>query len=205
MYRDQGDRMLREDLKSREAMLAANAPASQMYHEAFRPYHEAFRFSDDYFPGINAATLAAILGRKEAEGLAHSVLDVCRRISVRASGNDRFWIFATEGDANLLLGKSAEACDFYRCAVGSLRPGKANILQSTYNQLCRLYWAFGRKVVEPVLDVLRRSELWSELKPGPLGDCEGARSAAQNDAVGKPRSNSRRAASSERPTKKKKN
>ena len=147
-------------------------PAWQHYSTAFDVYLSAFRLREDYYPGVNAATLGFILKKPEAHSLAEEVAGICHGMPIGTLlFDDRFWVFCTEGECALLLGKSGEAARFYQHAVSLLKPDQVGMVQSAYAQLCRLWWAMGGKRVAPVLRVFEKSSYWTELIPGPLGDC----------------------------------
>ncbi|MEM7672082.1 MAG: TRAFs-binding domain-containing protein [Verrucomicrobiota bacterium] len=77
-------------------------------------YNRAWRFSGDTYPGINAATLAYLLGeKKSASDLAQEIKDVClSKLKERPS----YWTLATLGEANLLIEDTQGARDAYRKA-----------------------------------------------------------------------------------------
>jgi class 3 adenylate cyclase len=81
-------------------------------------YGEAYRRSGGYWSGINAATMALLLGRPdEAHALARQVREVC--LALRAEpGKEDYWLLATLGEAALLMGEMSAAQDWYRRAVG---------------------------------------------------------------------------------------
>lgn len=81
--------------------------------ESAAHYQTAYETSDDYFPGINAATMSMLAGNStNAENLASRVLTTCRSLS-RTDGSEDHWLAATMGEANLLLGKENEATEWY--------------------------------------------------------------------------------------------
>ena len=145
-------------------------PAWQWYEAALRRYRQAFQISRDYYPGVNAATLALIVGlRQESESLAAEAQAACRRQDLSAlSSENRFWVLVSEGEASLLLGKSADAANYYEQAISALQRGHRGMAQSAYNQVCRLAWALGEPACLAAA-VFRRGPF--RLDPGPLGDC----------------------------------
>ena len=170
--KDMGDRALARDLVPMGQL--PKHPAWQWYYAAYERYHEAFEMREDYYPGINTATLALIIGRdNDARALAEKVLAICAHTLLGAgSSEDRFWLLATEGEASLLCGERTQAVSFYKEALDMLEPGRAGMAQSAYNQVCRLCWALGKSVVGPVVDVFRNAEdRGLKLTGGPLGNC----------------------------------
>lgn len=92
-------------------------------HRSCRLYGEAFRISGDYFPGINAATMAALTGDAETgRDLARGVLCICER---EDPDDPDFWLPATKAEAHLLLGRHDEAAlDYARAArLAKRHPG----------------------------------------------------------------------------------
>lgn len=129
----------------------------QYYRKAFACYDEAFRLSDDYFPGINAAALAAILGgewKEKAEALAKRLQYLCGSIDPPTAAEPRYWLFATEGEAALILGtpeSSRRAAEYYRQALAIVNPAtQIKWAQSSWDQVCRLWKALGKALVDPV-------------------------------------------------------
>jgi len=102
-------------------MGAAEGP-SRVKHlrRAFETYERAYKEHGGHWSGINAATLAVLLGQRDAAAaLALEVHDRCR--SRVEAGNvpegDRYWTLATLGEASLILGNWSEAEDWYGRAV----------------------------------------------------------------------------------------
>ena len=166
-----GDQELERFAVDRAQLIDECLPAWQYYVEAYAPYKEAFDITGHYFPGINAATLAFLIGDDGYEEIATNVRDTCQLQHISASGDERFWIFATEGEVSLLLRNTSRAVTCYDAAVRTLGSDQKGMLQSAYNQVCRLWWALGEEAVDPVVAVFAESPLWDELDPGPLGDC----------------------------------
>jgi tetratricopeptide (TPR) repeat protein len=151
----------------------------QFYRQAFVCYDEAFQLSDDYYPGVNAAALAAILGgdwKDRAHTLATRICNICRDLEVPPDAEQRYWLFASEGEASLILGTQEsvqEAAHYYERALDIVKPKtQINWAQSSWNQLCRLWKALGREQVDPVARVfVQKPEIWKRLKSGPLNNC----------------------------------
>lgn len=84
---------------------------------AFALYHESFCSSGGYYPGINAATLAAVLGRQQsAQEIAHNVhADCMERLSrLKELPESEYYLTATLAEALLLMGRREEALTRYQ-------------------------------------------------------------------------------------------
>jgi class 3 adenylate cyclase/tetratricopeptide (TPR) repeat protein len=91
----------------------------QHLESALHWYGEAHRRSGGYWSGINAATMALLLGRQdEARALARKVKEACLALRAEAPGKDDYWLLATLGEAALLIGDTTAARDWYGQAVG---------------------------------------------------------------------------------------
>jgi class 3 adenylate cyclase len=112
---------IRKDLAARSADQALRLGRLR---DAFRFYEQAFALSRDTFPGINAATLALLVGdRARSREIASEVRD---RVLAELDqpGRDRdYWRLATLGEAYLLLGDQSAAKDRYAQAVRLARAG----------------------------------------------------------------------------------
>jgi class 3 adenylate cyclase/tetratricopeptide (TPR) repeat protein len=107
--------------------------AAQHFRQAYKFYAQAYQATGGYWSGINAATLALLLGeRDQAATLAREVVAQCRAELARAEARtgDRYWLLSTLGQAALLLGQWPEAEDWYGQAV-ELGRGNWGSLQST--------------------------------------------------------------------------
>ena len=150
-----------------------NLTPTQFYRSAYLAYRKAFELSRDYYPGGNAAVAGLLANAPDSREIAQSVADECSTIDVGSmSPIDRYWVIATEGDMSLVLGESGKAAEFFRTALEELPPGYDGMVQTTYNQLCRLYRALGGDILQPVLEVFRQTSKFKVTK-GPLGDCDG--------------------------------
>ncbi len=97
---------------------------------AFRHYADAFDTTRGYWSGINAATMALLLGnRDESKALALVVREQCRALAEIAGGGD-YWVAATLGESALLLESWNEAEDWYSQA-SVLGRGKLGDIVST--------------------------------------------------------------------------
>jgi class 3 adenylate cyclase len=86
---------------------------------AFEHYREAYALSSGYWSGINAATMALLLDRREdAEALARRVREQCLSLYARETRRGNvYWVLATLAEAALVLGNWAEAEARYAEAV----------------------------------------------------------------------------------------
>lgn len=87
---------------------------------AYQAYLRAHRSHGGYWSGINAATLAVVLGdRDEARRLASAVEARCSELLLAAvaARSDRYWILATLGEAALIRGDLSASEDWYRGAA----------------------------------------------------------------------------------------
>ena len=98
---------------------------------SYEYYSEAYQLSGGYWTGINAATLALLLGEKDrAAQLAREVRAAClldlRAVEERSG--DLYWPLATLGEAALILNEWSEAEDWYVRAAqaGRRRFGELN-------------------------------------------------------------------------------
>ena len=102
---------------------------------AFQWYRDAHVRSGGYWSGINAATVALLLGQlDESRALARRVRDRCleRRNAQPASG-DAYWLLATLGEAALLLHDLPAAEASYRDAVALGSHGVADLVSTRRN------------------------------------------------------------------------
>ncbi len=100
---------------------AAVDPTARTMHleEAYRAYADAHERSGGYWTGINAATMALLLGQaSEARAIADTVRDRCRDLLEHTLvGSDAYWLCATLGEAALVQGDLPEAEHWYRRAA----------------------------------------------------------------------------------------
>ena len=104
-----------KDLWTRET-----APEVRPQHleQAFRWYLEAYGVTGGYWTGINAATMAWLLGDEaQSRGLASRVREQCVALREQTPDRDSYWLLATLGEAALLLRDVAAAEAYYRAAV----------------------------------------------------------------------------------------
>lgn len=105
--------------------LGLNAEGAARRHHleaACSGYAVAFERSRSYWTGINVATLAALLGRRDrSDAVARVVMALCREAldSLPAAHPDRYWALATLGEACLVLADLDAAEHWYRQAGAS--------------------------------------------------------------------------------------
>jgi len=105
--------------KDRWSKLPAGTERTAAGEQARSHYRRAFELSRDWFPGINAATMSVLTGAAdEGRQLAREVLAICGECAAGGHEGD-FWLLATLGEACLLLGRSAEAAQWYRKAAAA--------------------------------------------------------------------------------------
>jgi hypothetical protein len=127
-----------------------NHPAKQFYRSALDAYESAFALSNHYFPGINVAALALLTGHTpRAKEVATRVRKDCAEM--RPAGPELYWVFVSEGDAELILRNGPMALQFYRNAIDVWKKGEDQYAVSSYRQLLRLRGPLGADLVGPVL------------------------------------------------------
>jgi class 3 adenylate cyclase/tetratricopeptide (TPR) repeat protein len=103
--------------KERWARTSDSAEAQSALEDALAFYRQAFDASRNFYPGINAASMALLAGRqREAQDLAREVLFVCLEARSAEREGD-LWYYATMGEAHLLLGERREAAQCYSTAA----------------------------------------------------------------------------------------
>ena len=117
--------------------LRATDPESRRrdFRTAYERYAEAYRLTNGYWTGINAATLANLLGDGEsAAALARSVRGQCLEELKRSqTSQGDYWLLATLGEAELNLRAWTEAERWYREAADAAR-NRFGDLSSTRRQ-----------------------------------------------------------------------
>ena len=91
-------------------------------------YARAYELTGGYWSGVNAATLAVVLGERDyASKVARELRTLCDEelTRLRKTGGDLYWVLATQGEVALILGECAEAEQWYSQAaeVGRKRYG----------------------------------------------------------------------------------
>jgi hypothetical protein len=156
LFKEAGDRKWHESQLPFDHF--RDSPGWQMYRYAQSVYAEAYEATEDRYVGINAATLALLTHDTEAATryaaqIARSCADQHDTVK-----QDRYWLFATEGEASLVRGRPGvgdipDAVHFYREALAELTPGQGAMANSSYRQLCRLWKALGAERVVPLLEL----------------------------------------------------
>jgi hypothetical protein len=170
ILKDSGDAAWQIDRPTHRRFVADKHSGYQLYKDAQRLYTEAFEFSQNYYPGINAATLALLTGDPTAKSLAEQVLRICASLSVQ-DFEEQYWINATEGEAWLVARQKVKAASFYASALNNPCARTKGLLQPLYDQLCRLHWAMGLGFVRPILETMERLDLLRDLDRGPFENC----------------------------------
>jgi len=102
-----------KDLGLRAADSAVRIAELGRAHDA---YTRAYRLTGGHWSGINAATLAFVIGRREtAIELAREVRERCltKLRGEEQDCKDQYWLLATLGEAALILAEWSEAEDWY--------------------------------------------------------------------------------------------
>jgi hypothetical protein len=104
--------------------------------KAFTIYHASYLNQQNYYTGINAASMAFLLQKNEsAFTLGKAVRALCNKELER--GPCDYWLLATLGEAAVQLGNFDEAEDYYKQAV-AYAAGDSMMLQSSVRQLRKL-------------------------------------------------------------------
>lgn len=113
LWKDRGDRWLDA---------GQDTPAAACcYREALRFYEQAYALGQNYYPGINVATLSLLVGDAGRAGnMARTLRDALAQ-RPRDGSLDTLWRLATEAEANLLLGEHAQAAVLYQSALRHAR------------------------------------------------------------------------------------
>jgi len=151
IYKDRADRLCDGSFTHAE-MLEGALPAFQAYQASLKYYKLAYDFSHDYYPGINAATLALLVGDHELKNqLANEVLAICSQLPLDRV--DQEWILASEGEACLLLGNIDRAKHFYSHALDRLLPSETGKKESMAKQIRRIGWPTHPKPIASLEDL----------------------------------------------------
>jgi tetratricopeptide (TPR) repeat protein len=94
--------------------------AADYYREALEYYRKAYHAAQDYYPGINVASLLwMVCDSGDARQMARAVIrdmDAHEGSGIPWKRDEEVWVLATKGEANLLLGKIDRAKEWYRRA-----------------------------------------------------------------------------------------
>lgn len=119
-------------------------PAARRRHleSAFQWYLDAHVRSGGYWSGINAATVALLMGKlDESRALARRVRDHClERRNAHPGSSDAYWLLATLGEAALLLHDLPAAEASYRDAVALGSHGVADLVSTRRNARLILHY-----------------------------------------------------------------
>jgi hypothetical protein len=118
----------------------------RQWNLAHQVYLEGFRLTGSSYPGVNAATTALLLGKRElAMELARQTRDACMREyeELRHGDGDVYYALATLGEVALILGDESEAERWYREAT-SVGQGRLGDLSSTRRNARLIANATGR-------------------------------------------------------------
>jgi class 3 adenylate cyclase len=109
--------------------------ARRHLEQALHWYGEAHRLSGGYWSGINAATMALLLGDDaRAAGVARHVMDDClAQRTALAGATNGYWLVATLGEAALILGDREAAANWYREAVAVHQHGIGDVVATRRN------------------------------------------------------------------------
>jgi tetratricopeptide (TPR) repeat protein len=171
-YKDAGDLAVVRTYVDAAAL--KGHPAEGLYTASFELYTEASQIKgDEYYPLSNAAALALILGKRdEAQETADRVFEICARKDLgRLSRDEQIWIAFSQGGAALIRKQLRLAAAHYRQALGLLTSDEKQMAQSSWNQVCRIWWVLHPEAVDfqPVIDEFQK--LPFKLEPGPLHSC----------------------------------
>jgi class 3 adenylate cyclase/tetratricopeptide (TPR) repeat protein len=131
---------LARTFKDRWDAAAAPGERDRLLQRAFVAYETAYRHpKGGYWTGINAATLAACLGRVDpAEELAREVEAECRRRLEGLDDADAYWELATLGEAALVRRDFDAAESWYRRAAAAAGDQYGNIGSTRRNAVLLL-------------------------------------------------------------------
>ncbi|HXT62119.1 MAG TPA: TRAFs-binding domain-containing protein, partial [Pyrinomonadaceae bacterium] len=107
--------------------------ANRQLKLAHKFYHEAYKLNRGYYSGINAATLALLIGKEdEASTLARNVRQACvtELKTLPKDSPYRYWPLATLGEASLISRRWSEAEEWYAQAA-AVAKGQFADLSST--------------------------------------------------------------------------
>jgi class 3 adenylate cyclase/tetratricopeptide (TPR) repeat protein len=148
--------MLARTYKDRAAAAQDRHTAGKLLRLAAETYAQAHKLSGGYWTGINAATTALLIGKKDhAAKLAAAVRASCLAELKQVRG-DKYWLFATLGEAALILRDLPQARDWYAQA-GDLGRRRFGDLQSSRRNARLLldYWKIESPEIERALQIPR--------------------------------------------------
>jgi tetratricopeptide (TPR) repeat protein len=156
-YKKQADAAWDADPQSPPIAAGSNHPSQQWFRSAYNCYQEAFEFSQDYYPGVNAAILALLLGNTEqAREHARDVLHICGRLSLGdLPGDDAYWVLCSEGEASVVAGGTQHAITCFSQALSLLNADKRGMAETSYTSLKRLGRVLDAQLA-PVMDLFEK-------------------------------------------------
>ena len=90
------------------------------FHYYFSAYEDALKnhnYDGAYYNGINAATVSLFMGDKEnSQFIAKNIIQICQQI-ISNQKDVMYWVYATLGEAELLVGDIKSAKENYSFAV----------------------------------------------------------------------------------------
>lgn len=119
-WKDCGDFAIEESLHTAQPVETAFGAAASCYEQALRYYQRASRIEPrNYYPAINVATLQFLLGMsREAHLTASQIIrDWSGTTFPTDDPHNDHWIYASLGEAALVLKQFAEAKNWYGLAV----------------------------------------------------------------------------------------
>ena len=132
-----------------EALQETGHRSKAMLQHAAELYETIFRRGGDYYPGINAATLALLCGdRTRAESIAREVLNGC---APSPANSEEYYLRATQAEAHLVLGE-VDAARNALSAAARAPDRDFSAIATTRRQLRRVCKARG--ISPDVLEVL---------------------------------------------------
>jgi len=148
--------MLARTYKDRAGRAANSREAQKFLRLAAETYGQAHQLKGGYWTGINAATTALLIGQKDhAAKLARDVRTSCLAELQRAFG-DKYWLFATLGEAALILREWSQAKDWYAQAAEIGRRRFGDLQSSRRNARLLLdYWKVDALEIEQSLQIPR--------------------------------------------------
>ena len=134
-----------------EALSADPSIRAPLLEFAAEAYEGIFRRTGRAYPAINAATLWLLAGQlRKAQALSKEVVKICRT-GERGSGLDRYFSYANEAEANLILG-DLNAAKAALAVAGAGHRGDMSALATTRRELKLICDARGipREILAPL-------------------------------------------------------
>ena len=120
-------------------------------------YMRASLETGDYWTGINVASMSWLIGEKrEATKYAKEVIKICEPVANAEKNDKDYWVLATIGEAQLLLGEQDAAIQSYAEAakVAKLAAQRHTYIVSSLQQL-KLLKKNGLPVPDKVFEILK--------------------------------------------------